>query len=125
MTATEPDPLPLPGLEDGVDSRRAVTDLESAVRRTIAAHQELDHLTEVDAGKCAIAIELCQVAARKRAGGRMSTISNDLRLLQEILDSLTPDADTDVDAKLRAAMAEWSEEVSNAADASAEVRDTP
>lgn len=120
---THDEAQPLPGLESGVDERRAVTDLESAVRRTIAAHQQLDHLSEVDAGKCAIAIELCQVAARKRAGGRMSTISNDLRLLQEILDSLAPTEDSDVDARLRAAMAEWTEEVSNAGDASTEVRD--
>lgn len=121
------EPEPLPGLEDVDGSKRIVTDLEDAVRRTVRAHEQLGHLGEVDAGKCAIAIELCQVAARKRAGGRMSTVSNDLRLLSEILESFTPTTDSDVDARLQAAMAEWSEEVNkseHADDPGAEVRDT-
>lgn len=86
-------------------------ELEAAVRRTIAEHTARANLGEVDAGKCAIAIELCRVAVRKRASGRMSTVSNDLRLLAELLDSMKPETSSEADEKLRKAMEEWTAEV--------------
>lgn len=122
------EPLPLPGLELPDETRRQVSDLERGVRRTIAAHADLEHISEVDAGKCALALELCHVAQVKRAGRRLSTVHADLRLLSEILDSFAPDAGgDDVDARLRKAMAEWeavmeSDNAGAAADSGPEVR---
>lgn len=95
--------LPLPGMESDQGDGG---ELAAAVRRTIAAHHQLGHLAELDAGKCAIALELCNVAVTKRVQRRLSTVSNDLRLLSELLDSMTP-ANGDVDGKLEQAMREW------------------
>lgn len=111
MTETEQTALPLPGMEP--DARSDGGALEDAVRRTIAAHQGQANLGEVDAGKCAIALELCRVAVKKRAQGRMSTVANDLRLLAELLDSMKPETSSEADARLKAAMEEWEEQVSH------------
>lgn len=97
--------LPLPGLEDGPTGDGGA--LADAVRRTIAAHVAAGNLGERDAGKCAIALELCNVAVAKRLQRRLSTVANDLRLLSELLDSMTPES-SDADGKLAQAMAEWS-----------------
>lgn len=105
---TEQTAFPLPGMDAG-DGRSDGGELEAAVRRTIAAHTAQAHLGEVDAGKCAIALELCRVAVRKRASGRMSTVSNDLRLLSEVLESMSPATTSEADEQLRVAMAEWAE----------------
>lgn len=98
--------LPLPGLD--VDDAGDGGALADAVRRTIAAHHSAGNLTERDAGKCAIALELCAVAVAKRQQRRLSTVANDLRLLSELLDSMTPEK-SDADGKLEQAMREWSE----------------
>lgn len=114
----------LPGL-GARPTDRAVTDLEDAVRTTIAAHHQAEHLTAADAGKIAVALELCRIAGQKRAGGRLSTVSNDLRLLTEILDSLVPSTDADADRALAAAMRDWEAVIKDgpATDPRAEVRD--
>lgn len=101
--------LPLPGMDP--DQRADGGELEAAVRRTIAEHVKLTNVGEVDAGKIAVALELCRVAYAKRRQGRMSTVSNDLRLLTEVLDSFKPETTTEGAEKLRRAMDEWTAEV--------------
>lgn len=101
--------LPLPGL--GPDERSDGGELLDAVRRTIREHEQLSNVGEVDAGKIAVALELCRVAYAKRRQGRMSTVSNDLRLLTEVLDSFKPETTTEGAEKLRRAMDEWTAEV--------------
>ncbi len=95
--------LPLPGLDEPKQGESA---LAAAVRRTIAAHQAQAHLGEVDAGACAIALELCAIVQLKQAQRRLSTVSNDLRLLHELLTAMSPD-DSEGDEKLRDAMEAW------------------
>lgn len=109
---TEQTSLPLPGVAGPAGDGG---ELEAAVRRTIAEHQLRANLGEVDAGKCAIALELCRVAVRKRASGRMSTVANDLRLLSELLDSMKPETTSEADERLRKAMDEWSAAVAHEA----------
>lgn len=104
MSASEQGALPLPGMDDPRGDGGA---LELAVRRTIDAHFAAGNLAEVDAGKCAIALELCAVAVAKRQQRRLSTVANDLRLLSELLDSMAPQIDGDADQRLRNAMDEW------------------
>lgn len=99
---------PLPGLEAVDTTHRYVSPLETGVRRTLAALAARDLLLEDDAGKTATAIELAQVITKKVQTGRASTVSNDARLLVEILDSLKPEAAGGVDDELRATMEEWS-----------------
>lgn len=112
MTAQPHDqPAPLPGLEDVDTTHRYVSPLEKGVRRTLAALAARQLLIEDDAGKTATAIELAQVITKKVQTGRASTVSNDARLLVEILDSLKPADATGVDDELRAAMQAWSEAV--------------
>lgn len=99
--------LPLPGLEPPAATEGA---LSAAVRRTIAAHQAEERLSELDAGACAIALELCAIVEAKRRQGRMSTVSNDLRLLTELLDAMKPD-DGEGSGELRAVMEEWERQI--------------
>lgn len=118
---TEPEPLP--GLEEPA---RPPASLELGVRRTLTHLHALGYVTEADAGKTALALELAQVIAVKRASGRASTIGNDARVLMEILDSFQPE-DTDADAQLQEAMEKWAEVINGAgpapADPGPEVRD--
>lgn len=100
---TEPEPLP--GLEDPTPG---ASTLELAVRRTIAALDELGHVSEQHAARTALAIELAQVIDLKHRTGRMSTIGNDARVLVELLDKIIP-GDTSVDDRLRKIMDEWAE----------------
>lgn len=103
-----PDPGPpeaLPGLE--VPTPPA-SELVANVSATLGILEDRGLVTAVHAGKRALALELAQVIAHKRATGRASTIGNDARVLMEILDSFVPEA-SDTDAELAAAMAEWSE----------------
>lgn len=102
---TAGDPLPLPGLED-VASDRAVGYVEAGVRRTLAQLKRDERLTEVDAGHLAVAIALSRIITQKEARGRLSTVSNDARLLVELLDTFTGEDESAVDQDLRAAMAE-------------------
>lgn len=114
-TETDAGGLPLPGLDvvDELAERRRgskLSDLERAIRRTLAALAADGHVGEVDAGKLQLAIELAQIIELKKATRRTSTVGNDARVLMEILDSFVEEA-SDVDDELRAAMEEWSEEV--------------
>lgn len=94
----------LPGFEP---PRPRASELESAVRSQLELLEQAGHVTPQLAGKRALAIELAQVIAHKRASGRASTIGNDARVLMELLDSFVPEAG-EVDEQLAAAMAEWS-----------------
>lgn len=105
--SSEQGALPLPGLDDAKPGESA---LAAAVRRTIAAHQAQAHLGEVDAGACAIALELCAIVTAKQAQRRLSTVSNDLRLLHELLQAMSPDEGA-ADGKLREAMEAWEAEL--------------
>lgn len=103
---TKPDPnaTPLPGLE--AVENRGVTDLEVAIRRTIAAFDKDGLLSERHAGYTAMAVELAQIIGVKKAAGRLSTASNDFRELRELLDALAPEADA-MDPALAAALEAW------------------
>lgn len=103
---TSGDPLPLPGLED-VPSDRAVGYVEAGVRRTLAALVAADKLAEVDAGHLAVAVALSRIITQKEARGRLSTVSNDARLLVELLDAFTAEDESAIDGDLRAVMDEW------------------
>lgn len=112
-TESEQGCLPLPGLDavptlDGQTPARPVSDLEVAIRRTIAELHRQGHVVEVDAGKLQLALELSQVIAMKKATRRASTIGHDAKVLLDILDSIVEEA-TDVDDTLRDAMREWSD----------------
>lgn len=107
--SSEQGALPLPGLDDAKPGESA---LAAAVRRTIAAHQAQAHLGEVDAGACAIALELCAIVTAKQAQRRLSTVANDLRLLHELLQAMSPDEGAAND-KLREAMEAWERELDN------------
>lgn len=104
------DQLALPGL-DKPDRKPAK--LEDAVRRTLAALEADGLLEERHAARLQLAIELAQIITLKRQTGRVSTVSNDARVLVELLDRILPD-DQGVDAALREAMAKWAEEVERA-----------
>lgn len=126
MTIKADAPEPLPGLE--AVERRATGDLEKGVRRTLAKLYADGYVTEADAGKTALAIELAQVMTGKRASGRVSTVANDARVLMEILDSFTPEDAAAGDALLMKAMEEWEEVVHGdraTPDPGTEVRDGP
>lgn len=110
--------LPLPGLE--AQQTVGTSDLETAVRRTLAELQRRGHLDEADAGKTQLAVEMSRIITHKRASGRTSTVGNDARVLMEILDAWKEETTT-VDEELRATLAEWGEEVNRDP---TEVRDT-
>lgn len=110
---------PLPGLEP---ASAAASDLEKAVRRTLRALDESDLVSEVDAGRVQLAIELAQVISVKRSTGRASTVGNDARVLMEILDAFKAEA-SEVDESLAEAMRQWGEVVTGAGHATPEVRD--
>lgn len=105
---TDGDPLPLPGLE-AVASDRPVGYVETGVRRTLAALVAADRLAEVDAGHLAVAIALSRIITQKEARGRLSTVSNDARLLVELLDAFTADDESAIPDDLRDIMAAWSQ----------------
>jgi hypothetical protein len=103
---TTGDPLPLPGLED-MPSDRAVGYVESGVRRTLAALVAADRLAEVDAGHLAVAIALSRIITQKEARGRLSTVSNDARLLVELLDAFTADDESAIPDDVQQIIATW------------------
>lgn len=111
MPETDP-PETLPGLEKPAyaPARAGLPDLRAAVRRTISELEATGRIRDVDAGKIATADYLAAVIMTKERTGRASTISNDARLLVELLDALAPDTDAK-DAQLADAMAAWSEEL--------------
>jgi hypothetical protein len=103
--------LPLPGLEpqpDDWSNRRPAPALVSAVRRTLAQLDADGALTEADAGRTALAIELAEVITDKRLTRKTSTVGHDARVLMDILDGLAPATAGDGDLQLRRAMESWS-----------------
>lgn len=105
--------VPLPGLEQldpewAASLPSGMSALESSVRRTLAALSEDEKLAEHDAGRTALAVELARIIAVKTHTGKLSTVSNDARLLLELLDSLAGDeGDSGLDARLAEKMGEW------------------
>ena len=94
----------------------------------LAVRATLDHaaaersFTKLETATVQLAIELAQIIEDKRRTRKTSTVSNDARLLDEIVARLTgadSDVDSDVDAQLRAAMAEWSDFVETERNAAA------
>lgn len=96
----------LPGL--GSDDHSAPGPLENAVMVTLREYASADLLKARDAGKVALALDLCRVMAGKRRANRTSTYANDARLLSEILDSFVAE-ETAGDAALTEAMQRWAE----------------
>lgn len=115
---------PLPGLEpeaaDWSGRRGRPAQLVTAVRRTLAELNRDGALTEADAGRTALAIELAEVISDKRETRKTSTVGHDARVLMDILDGLAPAAAADGDAALRRAMDSWSATVRAAEAAEAE-----
>lgn len=103
-------PETLPGLDDKFDASRA-TNLERAVVSTLDHYRAAGLVAPAQAGKVALATELAAIIADKRRRGRTSTVSNDARLLNEILDGFVAEEGAGADA-LRAVMTEWSARVS-------------
>jgi len=105
VPATEPEPLP--GLEDlSASEARAASTVAKAVRRSIVALEAAELVTEVDSARLALALELADIIAIKKATGRLSTVGNDARVLVELLDRLLPE-ENGIDASLREAMEQW------------------
>lgn len=96
----------IPGL--GNDDVLPEGPLELAVLQTLTEYARADLLKARDAGKVALALDLCRVMAGKRRSNRTSTYSNDARLLGEILDSFVAE-ETAGDAALVEAMRAWGE----------------
>lgn len=98
-------PETLFGLDEKFDAARA-SNLERAVVATLDHHRRAGLVTEAMAGKVALATELAAIIADKRARGRTSTVSNDARLLSEILDGFVAEEGAGNEA-LRQAMERW------------------
>lgn len=108
MTGTPEPAQTIPGLE--LPAPASSTQLETAVRSTLEHLRAAGSLTEVDAARCVLAVRMAQIIEVKARTGRTSTVSNDGRLLKEILDDLAPAAgESGVDEELRQAMREWAE----------------
>lgn len=98
----------LPGLDDDVPA--PPDHLVGQVRATLRAYRDAGLVTARDAARVALCLELATIIGVKRRGGRLSTVSNDARLLDEILCSFVGEGQ-EVDEKLAEAMREWSAEV--------------
>jgi hypothetical protein len=106
---TDEQPM-LPGLDD--DAPIGPDALLTEVRSTLRTYREAGLVTARDAGRVALALELAQIITSKRRGGKLSTVHNDARLLDEILSSFGGESQH-VDEKLRLAMEEWTVHVNN------------
>lgn len=95
----------LPGFES--EDHVPAGPLERAVVDTLREYHAAELLKPRDAGKVALALDLCRVMAIKRRSGRTSTYSNDARLLSEILDSFVAEESAG-DAAITEAMQAWS-----------------
>lgn len=105
---------PLPGLEDMTESEaRAASSVAKAVRRSIAALEDVGLVGEVDAARLALALELADIIAIKKRTNRLSTVGNDARVLVDLLDRLLPE-ESEVDQSLREAMEAWEQVVTPA-----------
>lgn len=105
MTTDQP---MLPGLDD--DTPVGPDLLLQEVRSTLRTYRDAGLITGRDAGRVALALELAQIITSKRRGGRLSTVHNDARLLDEILSSFAGEGQH-VDEKLREAMEAWSDHI--------------
>lgn len=91
-------------------SFRAAGRLSAAVKATLAALPEADDPQTLASRE--LALTLAEIIDHKRVTGRTSTVSNDARILQEILATLTGLDDPNKAGnaeQLRAAMREWSQ----------------
>lgn len=95
----------LPGLD--TDAPIGPDLLLGEVRATLRTYREAGLITARDSGRVALALELAQIITSKRRGGKLSTVHNDARLLDEILSSFAGEGQH-VDEKLREAMEQWS-----------------
>ena len=93
----------IPGLEPPA----LANPLLEAVEETIAELRELGLVKPTDAGRIALARQLAKVLAIKERSGRVSTYSNDARVLMELLEGFAAEA-SEGDAALRKAMEDWS-----------------
>lgn len=100
----------LPGLDDDDPTPLGRDFLVEQVRATLRHLRDAGLVTARDAARVALCLELAQIIGIKRRGGRLSTVSNDARLLDEILCSFVGEGQ-EVDEKLAEAMAAWSAEV--------------
>lgn len=94
----------LPGLDD--DKAHEPDHLAKMVRSTLRDYREAGLVTNRDAAKVALCEELATIITIKRRGGRLSTVSNDARLLAELLDSFVGEGQA-IDEKLAEAMRQW------------------
>ena len=106
---TEAQPM-LPGLDDDAPAQPGRDYLTEQVRVTLRAYRDAGLVTGRDAARVALCLELAAIIGVKRKQGRMSTVSNDARLLDEILCSFVGEGQ-EVDEKLAEAMRLWSAEV--------------
>lgn len=107
---TEPQPT-LPGLDDDAPTSTSGRDhLRGQVLATLREYRTAGLVTNRDAARVALCLELAEIIGIKKRGGRLSTVSNDARLLDEILTSFVGEGQ-EVDEKLAEAMAAWSAEV--------------
>lgn len=98
---------PLPGLEP---APAHVSDVEAGLRRTFAALAAEERLSEIDAGRLAIALAGARVMAGKERSGKTSTWNADARLVAEILDRLTGgEAAEGFEERIQQAMEAWAQ----------------
>lgn len=97
----------IPGL-DVPSSSSSGNPLLVAVEQTIAELRELGLVKPTDAGRVALAMQLAKVLEIKERTGRVSTYSNDARVLMELLEGFAAEA-TEGDQALVIAMKAWSE----------------
>lgn len=97
----------LPGLEIAAAPSGASV-LEQTVRAQLQHLQEQGYVTPANAGKAVLCVELAQIIADKRRTQKTSTVSNDARVLMELLDGFVPEGG-EVDEGLAAAMKAWEE----------------
>lgn len=106
--ATDPDAIPLPGLED---PPRIQGVAERGVRKQLAAMWRDGSITERTAANAAVALVMAQVVDKKHTMPKpSSTISNDARM---VLEALAPaaEAGAQLDDEVRTVMAQWAEEI--------------
>lgn len=108
LAADESTDVAIPGL--GSDGDQLQGPLERAVLATLGEYAGAGLVKARDAGKVALALDLCRVMAGKRRSNRTSTYSNDARLLSEILDSFVAEESAG-DAAVTEAMREWADQV--------------
>lgn len=97
----------LPGLEIA-QAPSGASVLEQTVRAQLQHLREQGYVTPANAGKAILCVELAQIIANKRQTGKTSTVSNDARVLMELLDGFVPEGGG-VDEGLAAAMRAWEE----------------